>query len=74
MLKHLFPFNHKSQATLDLLILGWVTPYPSAAGAVAELPPGRHWPTEEPPRVKRGSRPYQRKSESWPLGGEKQPN
>ena len=40
MLKHQFPFDHWSQATLGLLVLGWVTPFPSAAGAVAELP---HW-------------------------------
>ena len=72
-MKRLFPFNHRSQATLGLLVFGWVIPYPSAAGAVAELPLGRRWPTEEPPRVMRGSRPYQRKSESCPLGVEKQP-
>ena len=31
MLNHLFLFDHWSQATWDWLVLGWVTPYPSAA-------------------------------------------
>ena len=45
----LIPFDHRIQATLGLLVLRWLTPYPSTAVTVAELPPGRHWPTEEPP-------------------------
>ena len=37
MLKHQFPFVHWSQATLGLVSTWMGDPYPSAAGAVAEL-------------------------------------